>query len=319
MDTAEYSIAKPAVISAVIITNILLNSTAIAVILRYPQLREDHTTLFVFSLTLSDLASGCITMPISAALCSKATPQVRHMVSYLPVIQQTCALWFTFVSLHSLCWVTVCKMVAITNPLRYEQLLSRKRCYGIIAFTWVAGACVAASCNYFRATWNLDNCFYTVSFVLLNSKEMALIIGILFLNWVVPVVALHYATVKIIGAVYRAHRQITAQANSIGGPSCIAGNYSTLTLHSIRSGKNVLIICFNVLLLTLPLMLLILVKLVLKENPVSSCHTFVVTWVYLFQYSANSLLYLLLFRSVRTKAIHMFSELWVNCCWIITK
>jgi len=319
MDTAEYSIAKPAVISAVIITNILLNSTAIAVILRYPQLREDHTTLFMFSLTLSDLASGCIPMPISAAVCSMVTPQVRHMVSYLPMIQQACASWLSFVSLHSLCWVTVGKMVAITKPLRYEQLLSRKRCYGIIAFTWVAGALVAVSCSYFRASWNLDSCFYTVSFVSLNSKEMALITGIVFVNWVLPVVAIYYATVKIIAAVYRAHRQITAQANSIGGPSCIIGSYSTLTLHSIRSGKNVLIICFNVLLLTLPTILPMLVKLVLKENPMPSWLMFVVTWIYMFQYSANSLLYLLLFLSVRTKAIHMFSELCVKCCWIITK
>ena len=58
-----------------------------AVIVKYPQLWEDCTTVFMFSLTLSDLACGCTAMPISAAVCSSATPNVRNMSRYLPKIQ----------------------------------------------------------------------------------------------------------------------------------------------------------------------------------------------------------------------------------------
>ena len=87
MDVSDFDEIKALVISVVIILNITLNVLAIAVIVRYPQLREDRTTLFIFSMTLSDLANGCTAMPISAALCSGATPNVRNMVHYLSKIQ----------------------------------------------------------------------------------------------------------------------------------------------------------------------------------------------------------------------------------------
>ena len=73
---------KPAIISAVIIMNITLTILVIAVIASYPQLREDRTTLFIFSLTLSDLANGCTALPISAAVCSNVTPNARNMLQY---------------------------------------------------------------------------------------------------------------------------------------------------------------------------------------------------------------------------------------------
>ena len=132
MDATEYDDFRPIVISVMIILNTLLNVTAIAVIIRYPQLREDRTMLFVFSLTLSDLANGCLAMPISAAQCSSWTPNVRSDTTYFPKIHAAVSVWFTVTSTHSLCWVTVCKMLAITNPFRYEQILTRNRCYVII-------------------------------------------------------------------------------------------------------------------------------------------------------------------------------------------
>ena len=66
MDSSDVHVIKTLVICAVIIVNMILNSLVIAVIARYPQLREDRTALFVFSLTSSDLALGCTVMPISA-------------------------------------------------------------------------------------------------------------------------------------------------------------------------------------------------------------------------------------------------------------
>ena len=106
-----------------------LNVTVIAVLYRYHRLREDRTTMFILSRTLSDLVNGCIVMPISAALCSIFTLTVRDIHTFLPKIHAMCSVWFVVTSLHSLCWVTVYKMVAITRPFRCEQILSRNRCY----------------------------------------------------------------------------------------------------------------------------------------------------------------------------------------------
>ena len=110
------------------------------------------------SLTLSDLANGCTAMPISAAICSNVTPQARTMTDLLPKFHLMCTAWFVFNSLHSLCWMTVCKLVAITKPLRYEQILSRSRCRAIICFTWLSGVVIATTFLHGETTWHLKTC-----------------------------------------------------------------------------------------------------------------------------------------------------------------
>ena len=307
MDTDEYVLAKPVFISVIIIANILLNSTVIFVIVKYPQLREDRTTFFMFSLTLSDLATGCTTMPISAAVCSKATPQVRTMLPYLPMIHQMCSSCFGLVSLHSLCWVAVCKMVAITRPLRYEQLLTRRRCFFIIAITWFLGAFFAISLGYIATQWYLTSCCYKIDYLSLSGMDTAFVAVHILIGWVFPVITILYATASMLTAIYRAHIQINAQMNSI------AGNYQSLTLHSIRSGKNVLVICFVLLILTLPVVIPMTVIVIDKAHVVPVWCKFLATWVYMCNYSANSLIYLTIFRSVRKKTYHMISELCGRC------
>ena len=145
MTVSDLDDIKTVVISIVIITNITLNVLVVAVIARYPQLREDLMALFMFSLTLSDLANGLTAMPLSAALCSQATTNVRNMTEYLPKIHAAFSPWFGITSMPSLCWMTVYKMVAIMHPLRCEQLLSRRRCYLVICCAWLTGAAVGAT------------------------------------------------------------------------------------------------------------------------------------------------------------------------------
>ena len=107
---------KPLVICGVMVMNITMNVLVIAVIAKYSQLREDRTTLFIISLTLSGLANGCTTMPISAAVCTKATPNVQSMLPYVPRVLQVCTVWFSYTSVHKSCCVTVCNMIG-TAPI----------------------------------------------------------------------------------------------------------------------------------------------------------------------------------------------------------
>ena len=322
MDLLESDILKPAIISTIIITNIVLNSTVIAVILRYPQLREDRTTLFMFSLTLSDLASGCTTMPISAAVCSKATPEVREAVPVLPMVHEICSSWFAFVSLHSLCWVTVCKMVAITKPLRYQQLFSRNRCFTVISLTWFAGALFSMSISCMAVTWDMAACFYDTanssSYDSVPVLDVAIILSFVFFGWTVPVVTIMCATAIIYKSVSRAQRQIAAQIHSIGGIIGLDPPTSPLPLQTIRSGKNVLIICFTVFILSVPAAITLVLISVGRYNDMSHWVKFAIAWIFMSNYSANSLLYLLLFRSVRQKTKQLYSELYQYCsfCWI---
>ena len=299
---------KPVIISIVIVVNITLNFIVIAVIAKYPQLREDRTTLFMFSLTLSDLAAGCTCMPISAALCSNATPSVRNMLRYLPKIQAVGLTWFSFNSLHSLCWMTVCKMVAILKPFRYEQLLTRNRCYFIIACIWLTGALIAVTGTHFTMTWNLAICMCQMP---LNSKlSVAYAVVCVVLCVVFPVITIVYTTARILSVIIRVHLQTTAQVHSIGGDSVVTGNSASVTLQTIRSGRNVLLMCMGVVVITFPITTAIVLRAVGLENKLPSWYGFVAFWIGLCNASFNCVLYLVLFRSVRTKTKQMLKE----CC-----
>ena len=118
MHTITFDDTKVVVICIIIILNVIINSLVIAVISRNLQLGEDRTTLFMFSLSLSDLASGCTCM---------------NLVDFLPKVHFLLMWWFGFNSMYSLCCLTVAKAIVILKPLRANNLLPYKRCHVFIA------------------------------------------------------------------------------------------------------------------------------------------------------------------------------------------
>ena len=311
MDVSDFDEIKASVISVVIILNITLNVLAIAVIVRYPQLREDRTTLFIFSMTLSDLANGCTAMPISAALCSGMTPNVRNMVHYFPKIHAVFSIWFTVNSMHSLCWLTVCKMVAITKPLRYEQILTRNRCYFIICGIWLTGALMAAVLTPFVENWNFDVCLYRVTTH--KGNIGLLVLFLVIIAFVCPLVAIVYCTTRIFLVILRTHRQITAQVNSIGGENGSQATVPSLTFKAIRSGRNVLIVCLAFIVLTIPFCVIAALSGFGLTKHWSQMYKFTASWIVLSNSFINSFIYIVLFRSVRGKIAEMLRNICQLC------
>ena len=313
MDAEEVSQLKPALISAVIVLNITLNALVIAVIIKYPQLRDDRTTLFMLSLTVSDLATGCTVMPIGAAVCSDATPNARKMIRYLPKIHLFCGMWFGLNSAHSLCWVTVYKMIAITKPLRCEQILTRNRCYYIICCNWLIGAVFASVLFNFDILWDVDICTYAVQTT--TYSTVVVVVG-LTVGFLLPVIATIYATAKIFRAIVRTHLHITSQVNSISGESGAIENSSSVTLKSIRSGRNVLLMCLSYVILTIPLGVFVIAGVIVGKHNLPSSFQFIGVWVFTCSSSVNSLMYVVLFRSVRSKTVLMLTTLYNTVkCW----
>ena len=297
MDIIDFDDIKPVIISVMIMFNITLNIIVIAIIVKYPQIREDRTTLFVLSLTFSDLVTGCTVMPISAAVCSKATPSVRSMLEYLPRIQQMCMVGFIYTSMHSLCWLTVCKMVAITKPLRYDQILTRRRCCFIIAGIWVSGAVMATVLTPRVASWNIDTCMYGIpSSSKLPTDIATLVIFHIAVELILPLSVIVYSTATIFRVIVRTHRQIAAQTNSIGGHIDFVGNIPSLTSKSIRSGRNILIICLAYVVLTIPVAIYLTAASVGEADDVPPSFQFVAVWIVFCNSFVNSFLYLFLFR-----------------------
>lgn len=306
----EDSDIKPIIISAVIIMNIIMNTLVIAVMLKYPELREDSTALFMFSLSVSDLAAGCTSMPISAAVCSRATPTVRHMTKYLPEVQMFCVGWFAFNSLYSLCWMTVSKMIAVLKPMHYEQLLSHKRCVGIIVFNWICGAAVSAIKFNQGAYWNMSSCTFVLP---KTSATSTLAFLVSFVVIVIPGVVLVYATVRIVIVVVRVHRAISSQVHAIDGAD---GSAVFVTMKAIRAAKNILIICLMMVLLTLPVVVVVwLFRVAKHQNQLLTVFGFIAVWLFNCNSFMNSFLYIVLFRTVRNKTKHMLMAMhqYIRC------
>ena len=308
VDASDISVVKHIVITAVIVTNVILNSLVIAVIARYPQLREDRTTLFVFSLSLSDLALGCSVMPISVALCSNAAPP--NITHYLPTIQRCLFTWFSFSSSHSLCWLTVTKMIALLYPFRYEQHFTPRLCYAIIGCIWFTGALVAVPGSQTVDQWSPMTC--TFSAEVPSHEQLVKKIG--FVLSTVPLIGIVYATVRILYVIVHAQRQITAQVNSIGGQPRVVETNASLTLQSIRSGRNVLLVCLGVLVLSMPIIIIVLASFLgSKVYILSHTFTFAAVWLAMCNSFVNSLLYVILFRSVRAKMTALLKEIYNRC------
>ena len=310
MNATDFDDMKPVIISAVVVMNVTLNVLVIAVLARYPQLREDRSALFVLSLTLSDLAIGCTAMPISAAVCSHATPHIRHMTHFLPKVQAFCSVWFSFNSVHSLCWVTVSKMIAITKPFRYEQLLTTRRCWTIIAAIWLTGAVLSTSGIPDVGEWNMSTCSYSQP---VEARVSVVLLFGLLLGVVVPLLAITYATTRIFFAILRTHHQMTAQVDSIGGQNADVIQSESLALRALRSGRNILLILLVLLVLSFPIIIYFVAMTIGKESSLPSSFSFLALWTVMCNSAANSLFYLVLFRSVRKKTALMFSEIWTLC------
>ena len=306
MNPDEYSFIKTAVICVIIILNVIMNSLVIAVIARYPQLREDRTTLFMFSLSVSDLAAGCTFMPISAALCSGATPEVADMDGLLPKVYLFMIWWFGFNSMYCLCWLTISKMIVIRNPFKVEQLLTRKCCYVIIGMNWIIGCVLAIVSFNVNVTWNTMTCAHRIP----QDENLATFhVAHFVIAVVIPVSLILYGTVRIIIVVMRTHRQISALEQSFAVGNNSTGKTGFVTVQAIRSSRNVIIICAVSLVLNTPVFAFIVLRY-LTAYPIPDVFSFLSMWVFESNTFMNSLLYLLLFKSVRRKVFHMFRTIY---------
>ena len=302
---AEYTYIKPAIIGAVAAVSLLSNALVIAVLLRYPQLREDRNALFILSMSFSDICSGLFNILMSAGLCSSASSSLLHEYPYLPTVNGFTMWWFSFVSMYSLCWLILSKNIAIAMPFRSDELLSRKRCHSINGLTWLLGFCLSAVLLSDDLVWNVDLCNYNPPVD--STLTLYYLVASLF-TLVLPRVLLCWGTVRIIVVVMRTHRQIAAQAHSVADCDGAVPTSGTVTAQTLRSSINVLVICVVSILLTTPITVYVIHSYA-NANVNASVYGFASVWMFHLNTIANSVLYLIIFRSVRTKTTVMVRDM----------
>ena len=310
---STYTEIKVASIGILSVLDIVTNSIVIAVIVKYPQLREDRTNLFMLSLMVSDIAYGILFMPLSAWLCTNARESTLDVMSTLTDIHMVFGRLFATTSFSSLAWVTVCKMVAITKPFIYERYLANSGCYIIIALIWSLGIMIGTASLWVDTVWSPELC---MSFIARSSVANA-IPGITFMIVIsISVILIVYGTAKIFMVIVRTHREITSQVQSIGGEQSTHGQTTSATLQSIRSGKIVLIICASAVLISTPSILHgIYSSIFVTRDEHHNMVKFCLVWSAPCNSVANSFLFVFLFRSVRSKTVEMMK----GACKCITR
>ena len=302
---AEYTFVKPAIIGILTTINLLSNSLVIGVLLRFPQLREDRNTLFILSMSFSDLGSGLFNILPSAVLCSSAAPFLLSGFPYMPTIIGFTMWWFSFVSMYSLCWLTLSKNVAIAMPFRSDQLLSRKRCHVINGLTWLVAFSFSAVLLSEDLGFDQGICTYNYA----NDSTLILYYSVVSVfTLFLPRVLLTWGTVRIIIIVMRTHRQIAAQARAVSTEESSSG---TVTAKTLRSSINIIVICVVSIVLTTPIVIY-LVQVNTSSYRFPDLFGFVCVWMFQLNMVANGVLYLIIFRSVRKKTVAMIRNMFTS-------
>ena len=111
---------------------------------------------------------------------------------------------------------------------------------------------MGAIAAYYVVSWGGVVCMYVAT---IAKDNVGLLYVVLIVSILCPVVGQIYSTGRIFFAILRPHRQITAQVISLGGESNSVASIPSLTLKSVRSGRNALIICLAFVVLTIPFIL----------------------------------------------------------------
>ncbi|KAK2146496.1 hypothetical protein NP493_359g06029 [Ridgeia piscesae] len=302
----EANSVKVATICVSVVANVVLNGMVILVILRTPKLRSDRVTLFMLSLASSDLAFGVGFMTTSAIVCSH--PHLRIVEDRHADIMAIVSTWLTVTSLYNICSVSVCKMAAVVYPLRYAITVTKRRCYLVIVFNWTASMLFAVPFSYIGTSWNMDMCF--IDRRRINWKNSFYTIVVMVFGSAVPMCILVYANLRMFIVVARASRRVAAEGFRLGEVTntiVLAEHTGALeVIRSVRSSRNIIVISLAYVLVVSPLMV-VETAASFRQTTKGSDVEFAALWLFFGNTSINSLLYIVLHRSVRSAVKNVLS------------
>ena len=122
-----------------VILTVVGNSLVVIAIGRFKELRT-VTNYMILSLAIADLAIGVFVMPINIS---------NEVLHYWPLGQPMCDLWHSVdvlastASILNLCIISLDRYWAVTEPISYPRLMSKKRGILCISIVWICSILIS--------------------------------------------------------------------------------------------------------------------------------------------------------------------------------
>ena len=117
---------------------------------------------FLASMCVADFLVGLVIDPVWIAIRFSTQPQRTHI--YKQVIN---LLWIhsTAATVFNLCCVSVDRFIAIRFPLRYQDIVTKQRCYAVIVMVWLISLFLPFSRILVDNRTNVEKLWFSLTFI----------------------------------------------------------------------------------------------------------------------------------------------------------
>ena len=117
---------------------------------------------FLASLCVADFLVGLVIDPVWIAIRFSTQPQRTHILK-----QVINLLWIhsTAATVFNLCCVSVDRFIAVRFPFRYQDIITKKRCYTVIIIVWLTSLFLPFSRILVGSRTNIEKLWLSLTFV----------------------------------------------------------------------------------------------------------------------------------------------------------
>ena len=279
------------------ISSLLVNIPLVMLLLRNRASRDDIVSMVMVSLSVSDIGHGTIAPGIGTVI---AWMQPKQVPSWLVLVQGSARHIFMFNSVWHLALMSALKCYIIIRPLTFGSVLTERLRNVLIGALWTVIVAVIIGADLVGVRWTVDplsnlaqpngNPKMTTSF---RNFESGLLMG-------VPSLVIFVAYVKILSVVRQHHVTIANQTIiKVDSDLPTMNNQGTWSA-SIKSARSLFFICIAFYITYIP-------STVNNTGyALPDWYQIGTRWLLVNSSLANSLLYILLYKSTRKHFWQMF-------------